>query len=240
MLNKSYYDIDDSMDFSSEGKKKLSVTKSNPFISIGLIGDSLICRPYDLFDLTGKIKTLLPKYYNITFTNYAKNGNTISNVRENQLDICLKDNPDIILLFWDSDCSDIDEHIMDLEQVNTTRKAYIKDLEYVVSEIIKRGIYFTFGGPAILGEGLIGKPSRFWFKDSMLDDYRLMNQKVAIKFGVDYMDIRQAFLDAIPYYWPFAKGYLTVDGEHENNVGSGIVAKHFADAILKYLHKKVN
>ena len=45
----------------------------------------------------------------------------------------------------------------------------------------------------------------------MLEDYRKMNQDVAASLSSPYIDVRQAFLNAVKY-WPFGFGVITRDG----------------------------
>lgn len=205
-------------------------------VNVALIGDSLISRAYRDFDLTGKVEALLPDY-KLTFSNYAFSGARILDVKTSQIDQALETNPDIVLLFWDSDCSDVNERNMTLLQTHELRKSYTSNLEYVIKAVLNTGAYIAVGGPEVLGEGPI-KPRRFWGKNPMLDDYRQINIDVTNSLKVYYMDIRQAFLDIIPFWWLFNSKYLTVDGEHENSRGTEIVASFFADAILNFIESK--
>lgn len=53
--------------------------------------------------------------------------------------------------------------------------------------------------------------------------------------GVQYIDIRNRFLEAIPSWWDFRGGWVTVDGEHPNERGTWIEAKLFADQLNLWL-----
>lgn len=184
-----------------------SISDKSESFNVALIGDSLIHRPVDDYNLLGKITNLLPSY-NLNFSVYAQNGAKILDIKEKQLFTALAQKPDAILLFWDSDCSDVDETNMTTDEKSLLRATYSANLDFVVRHIVASGAYFALGGPEILGEGPVGMPDRFKHKSGMLNDYRDMNKAVAGKYNIRYMDIRQAFLDAIPSYQVFVSGTL--------------------------------
>jgi hypothetical protein len=83
------------------------------------------------------------------------------------------------------------------------------------------------GGPEIVGEGPLFAPLNaalwvYYNKINMLNRYTVLNQQLASKLGIPYMNIRKAFLEALPrgrvQYW----GCLTTDGNHENGNGAVI------------------
>jgi hypothetical protein len=45
--------------------------------------------------------------------------------------------PQFVILFWDSDCSDVDEYILDATQINELRESYRKNLIEVCTRIHK-------------------------------------------------------------------------------------------------------
>jgi hypothetical protein len=47
--------------------------------------------------------------------------------------------------------------------------------------------------------------------------------------------MRDAFLEAIPWWWKVARGWVTVDGEHPNDRGTEIEAKLFGNMINYWL-----
>ena len=69
----------------------------------------------------------------------------------------------------------------------------------------------------------------------MLEAYKKINQDVAQLFSSPYIDMRQAFLNAITY-WPYYSGMVTADGEHPNNYGSQIIANLFSKQINLWLN----
>ena len=131
--------------------------------------------------------------------------------------------------------SDVNEHAMTKSEIVELRANYVKTLNEVSKSVLDSGAFYAIAGPEILGEGSLFLPRRFWNKIPMLDDYRTMNKAVAAAFNID---IRQAFLDAIPSIWLLHAGYVTVDGEHENERGTQIVADKLAAALLPWLQSQ--
>lgn len=70
------------------------------------------------------------------------------------------------------------------------RAAYSENLEYVIETILEANIYLIMAGPELLGEGNFLKPRRFWWKASMLDDYREINMSM---FVIHYFVCSQTF-----------------------------------------------
>ena len=125
---------------------------------------------------------------------------------------------------------------MSASKVHKMRAHYNATLRAVMRSILETGAYFAMAGPEILGESdYYPLPTRYLNKIKMLDDYRAINKAMAREFNVSYIDVRQAFVDAIPPYWHFYSGYVTVDGEHENERGTQIVAELFAANLLPWL-----
>lgn len=94
------------------------------------------------------------------------------------------------------------------------------------------------GGPGVLGEGgMLFAPNegRFKNKEPMLEAYGTINKEAALRVGVPYIDIRQAFLDYIPSYQLCYSRCVTIDGEHENERGTVILARLFALSLSKWL-----
>jgi hypothetical protein len=108
------------------------------------------------FDLFGKIDALLP-YYKLEYYNFAVNGANIVDIRDMQLSDALTLKPDMFIMFWDSDCSDVDENKIGKTEV---RANYTNNLNFVVDSIVASGAYLALGGPAILGS--------YWIKTMML------------------------------------------------------------------------
>ena len=76
---------------------------------------------------------------------------------------------------------------------------------------------------------------RFTDKQEMLEDYKAVNVEVAASFKIPYIDVRQALLDYIPSWQLCYSLCVTFDGEHENERGTIIVAKLFAESLSNWL-----
>ena len=204
----------------------------NSLIKVAFIGDSLINRPYLKYNLTDKIQALLPDL-KLSISNYASDGSVIKNIK-NSLNQMLISKPDAVLLFWDSDCSDVDESSMSYPEVMELRANYTRNLEEVIEHVLTAKVFLAIAGPGVLGEASLGKPSRFWGKTNMLNDYREINRVVAGKYDIPYIDVREAFLRAIPSSQWWYCGFVTVDGEHLNERGTTIVSLLFAETIKNW------
>ena len=72
-----------------------------------------------------------------------------------------------------------------------------------------------------------------------MNDYREMKRDIASRYNIPYLDIRKAFLDEIARHKPVLYcGYLTYDGEHENQRGTDLLAELFAHAIAGWLKNR--
>lgn len=70
-------------------------------IKISLIGDSLIRRANNEYELSTKIQNLLPQN-KLEISVFAENGAMIKSIHETQLPAALATIPDIVILCWDS------------------------------------------------------------------------------------------------------------------------------------------
>jgi len=205
---------------------------------VALIGDSLFNHPVKNYDLIGKIKMDISNY-NINFDNYAVNGYRISEIR-NILGNVISFKPDAVLLFWGSDCDEVDEGSMTQSEIITLRQNYVTDLKAVIERVLSINAYMAIASPLVIGEGDIELPSNWRNKTAMLEDYRNITRIITTSYGVVYIDMRQAFLDASPpanqSYW---KGYLTDDGIHESEQGTIIVAREFAKVLTKWFNGNI-
>lgn len=97
----------------------------------------------------------------------------------------------------------------------------------------------AIAGTGVLGEGMMlfapSGSARFQHKESMLNDYNLMNELVATKYHIPFINVRQAFLEYIPFYQLCYSRCVTFDGEHENERGTVIVAKLFSATLSDWL-----
>jgi hypothetical protein len=69
----------------------------------------------------------------------------------------------------------------------------------------------------------------------MLNYYNMMNEHVAVQYNIPFINVRSAFLAAVPFYQLCYSKCVTFDGEHENNRGTIIVAKLFSQVLAGWL-----
>ena len=195
-------------------------------IRIVMLGDSLINRPMNEFNLGGQIQTFLPQY-TLEFTNCGFDGTGIGWILNNSLPRCaLPVQPDAVILFYHTDASDTDEASMEVEEVNSLHQAYRKNLAMVLDTLVKTGAFVALTSTGILGETktALFQPhtERFHKKIPILNEYCTMNREAADSFGIPYINLRQALMDYIPctqlsYAW-----CVTMEGEHLNKQGVAI------------------
>lgn len=76
------------------------------------------------------------------------------------------------------------------------------------------------------------------YQRKYLLDYYQMTKDVSSKNGIEYIDIRQAFLNKLSgtsLSHPLYCGYITFDGEHFNADGVDINAQLYAEYIKRWL-----
>lgn len=210
--------------------------------NIILLGDSLMNRPYNEYDLSGIIESLIiPSDFNFSIINQGENANKIEDIL-NRMPTVMSfiQEDDFVLLFWDSDCSDVDETLLSKDEVVILRNNFMNNIQAVIDIIVKVTPFLAIAGPEILGEGLNAEAmqytscSRFLnsdgtTKENMLNDYRNMTRLVTEANGLNYIDIRQAFVDAIPPNWDICSTSVTKDGKFYMNL---FIALHHGKLIF--------
>ena len=206
-----------------------------------LLGDSLINRPYNHYDLAGKIQSNLPRY-SLEIINCGSDGATINRIRNISISDCVLPNqPHAVIVFYHSDVASFDETLMTTSQIVQKHIAYQTDTEAVVN--ILQG---TGARVALSSMGLLGETKWAWFQPSnalfhaktdLLNSYSEMNQRIAYQHNITFLDIRSALQHAIPVTQLSYAWCVTIDGEHENIAGTEIVAKLFANAIRDWLEE---
>jgi hypothetical protein len=214
-------------------------------------GDSLIGWPYEMESLEGKIRSYLPDYdLKLNFQYYFGKGigflkeqlaSTLSSAKEAMGGGGI----DAVILFWDTDASDTDWMSMSSSEKAAFREKYYADLTYVIKYIKHQNVSSTaIAGPLVDGEGPLFAPInfngvRYDFNTftKMYEEYRIINRAMCSVYQMPYIDVRQAFLDNIPATRLAFDNCLTIDGEHENDRGTSIVAKLFAETIFGFLNK---
>ena len=206
-----------------------------------LLGDSLINRPYNEHNLSGIIASLvdLPPGDSIEYINAGNNGNEIADILARTPQALATYTPWATILFWDSDCSNIDESTMTPAQVAQLRQNYTDNVMRVISLVVASKSKLAVAGPELLGEGPLFLPPRFANKTGMLDAYRVLTRNATEQFAhVPYIDMRFAFMAVLPLGWNAAGPYccyVTIDGEHPNPTGTAIEAQLFAEQINAWL-----
>ena len=88
---------------------------------------------------------------------FKSSGNTIADILDRLPQIMATINQnDYVILFWDSDCSNIDETLLTIAEVIQLRKAYVDNIQQVIDGILNATPFLAVAGPEILGEGPIG------------------------------------------------------------------------------------
>ena len=112
----------------------------------------MINRPFQNLDLDGKIRSYLPQF-DLDITNIASSGCKISDMRNKLGDVFdTKVKLDAVILYWDSDVSDVDESKMSVTEVEDLRLKYRTDLSYILTELVRNITYVAVAGPGILGQ----------------------------------------------------------------------------------------
>jgi lysophospholipase L1-like esterase len=209
-------------------------------VRIVFVGDSLIHRSAEDLGMLEHIQEALARSRerpDIEVVDAGINGNRIADIRA-RLDRDVIDlHPGAVVLYWDSDVSDVNETGMKPDEVRMLRTAYETDLRAVVSRLTDSGTYVVMSGPTLIGE----QPHHRNKKDAQLDAYRAMNRRVASSLKIDYVDTRRAFFAGRPSGTPadVARGLLTQDGEHLNTRGVRIVESLFIRALDRWLRRAV-
>lgn len=191
------------------------VCSVRPEIKVALIGDSLFQSPVEDQNLIGKLISRLSDY-RVIIRSFARESAKIEDIYNEQVERAINYKPDVVFLLWDSDCSDVDESKMSRMEVEVLRSEYREQLNNVIDHIKKSGIELAFGGPVILGEGEDKDSTGNNNKKKMLEAYRKINQEVAAKSDVHYIDFRKEFMKKIPKKYKKVGGILTRDGGNKN------------------------
>eukprot|EP01040_Poterioochromonas_malhamensis_P016882 gene16882-19269_t len=204
-------------------------------LRLNLLGDSLINHPFHWFNLPKKINFFVN--YQFTIGNYGENGQTISEIAARVDQAVYNPTPDALILFWDSDCSNINEYVLTVDQIYNLRQNYAHNVSYVINATLSAGVkYMAVAGPGFLGEGPFLLHHGFWHKVDMLNDYRKINEEVTASWNVTYINVRHEYIKDLPWYWAFNQWYLTREGEHENARGTRHVARLFGTELQKWLY----
>lgn len=137
---------------------------TNNTLRVVLLGDSLINRPYELFNLSEKIQSYISQYdYTFDISNCGFNGQRIETIRSGPLvDCALPKAPHAVIVFWDSDCSNVSEYDLSESDVATLRAAYKSNVESVIETLLQTGrlianisVVFVQSQPSIFFSSLV-------------------------------------------------------------------------------------
>jgi lysophospholipase L1-like esterase len=212
-----------------------------PDARIVFVGDSLVHRSARDHGLLDRIREdLVRSHPSRTFevVEAGVNGDRIADIRARLERDVLDQRPHAVVLYWDSDVSDVDERKMTRDEVGKVRAAYEADLRVVIHRLVASGAHVVMSGPTLIGE----RPRRRNEKDGQLDAYRGINRRVASSLKIEYIDTRQAFFAGRPAGAPLDvdHGLLTEDGEHLNDLGAVVVQSLFVRAIDAWLRKPLD
>ena len=230
-------------------------------MKVVLFGDSLVNRPFNDFDLAGYMhrdlkQVLKNENSKIVFDiiNQGYDGNKISELKEEvKIRRVLEPNPDIVIIFFDSDISDTEIEVLETTEYQSQ---YRTDLQYVIDQLKSTVKYIAIASPALLGQGSLFRRNKYKGKDRFLDLYGGINQQVVgSNSNCVFIDMRRAWKRAVPFFNPMSTCFFqdtklsnccwlclgifiwgpTLDGEHPNLYGTRIQSRQFATAIDKLL-----
>ena len=202
------------------------------YTRIVLIGDSMISQPNAEFDYLFRFKAHLAARFPARVFDLVEAGvglDTIANIGKRLDKDCLAYNPDAVILYWDSDVSEI-------QRCNdgAVKRAYSEALLSVLRRVASVTTRLAVLGPSVLGELRDGHNLAPWHKDTCLNHYCDLNrdavQQVRDEGAVQalYVNTRQRFLKREQAFasgagYVFPSGYLTIDGDHHSLKGSNII-----------------
>ena len=215
---------------------------SDDGFNVVLFGDSLIGYTETSYQIASKIRSnVLMKHPDININMYTSGvgGNRIADLKKRMYRDALHKNyfqfvptqpgnrPDAIIMYWDSDATDVDE----TGHVTEIRAEYTANLYDVLSTLKTQVKFFAFGGPTLYGE----KPHGLNRRDDILDDYVIINRNAARDLNITYLETRALFWSHLPKDWDQDRGFLTLDGEHMNEAGAQLLVDLFSDLISNWL-----
>jgi lysophospholipase L1-like esterase len=208
----------------------------SPVTRIVFVGDSLVHRSAADHGMLDAVRDELAAGFPSTsfeVVDAGSNGDRIADILRRIDEDVIALHPDAVVLYWDSDVSDVDEAAMKPHEVRRVRAAYEHDVQLVLQRLVASGAYVIMSGPTLIGE----RPHPGNPKDRQLDHYRDINRSLAGKASIQYIDTRRTFQGARPAGSPrdADRGLLTEDGEHLNASGARLAASLFGRALRAWL-----
>lgn len=221
-----------------------SVSVMSNVLRLALYGDSLLAIPCNRYGLLDKLHALInadttKTRVEVRVSNHCWNGAKAEDLLAG-LPGLLEMRYDMVIVLWDSDCSNIDEEGLAIPEKTAVREQYRRNiLEMFTALHASSPRHVCLSGPVLLGE--VGPylncclPKRFQGKSPMLDEYRALNRDVARETSCQYLDLRSVFQSEVPACWPFTRWWCTTDGEHFNEKGTEVVAKEISRVVLDWV-----
>ena len=176
---------------------KVTDDQGRPTIRIVFVGDSLINRSQKYFQMLDRISEELHRRHpllSFQLFNEGIDGDRIKWIRDRLDKDVFPHRPDAVVVLWDSDVSDVDEGVLSAEELKALREAYTENLRVVLKRLLTSGAAVILSGPGLLGELPHGLNDR----DAKLDYYRRINEAMASKLDIEYVDLREALFAALP------------------------------------------
>jgi lysophospholipase L1-like esterase len=228
------------LSFGCARQPKPALTPAGALVTrIVFVGDSLVHRSASDHGLLDAVRDGLAARFpgnSLEVVDAGNNGDRIADILQRLDEDVLVLNPDAVVLYWDSDVSDVDESVMTPGEIREVRAAYERDVRTVLQRLVASGAHVIVSGPTLIGERR--HPGND--KDRQLDHYRDLNRRLAANEGVQYVDTRHAFQAARPVGAPAGtdRGLLTEDGEHLNAAGAKLAGGLFIGALESWLQRK--
>ena len=206
---------------------------ARPVERIVFFGDSLVHRSdgdHGLLDLVRRGLEERERGRRFELIEAGRNGDKIADLKKRLNEDVLALRPSAVVLYWDSDVSDVDEGRLAPAQLAAVRAAYESNLADVLRALVGARTHVIMTGPTLIGEKRHGQNP----KDAQLDAYVTLNHRMAADFRVPYLDSRGAFLA----HEGAVDGPLTEDGEHLSAAGVRLLAHHVLKALHHWLHRE--
>lgn len=189
---------------------------------VAFFGDSLIRFSDQTYGLVAHVMTALQRTYPqiaLDAISTGEGGNQVADLLARFNRDVLVHKPDCIIIYFDSDATDR----VDADEPGT-KNAYFDH----ISQLLRMCTQQSPGCVALAGPTLFGElPRGSNLKDAVLDDYVNMNAQAAAALNVTYFRTRDLFFHNLPSSWMLPTGYLTLDGEHHNAEGVGLIQRVF-------------
>ena len=189
-------------------------------VRIVFVGDSLVNRSSEDHGMLDLVRTELSARWPgraFELVNAGENGDCIADIRARLDSDVLALDPAAVVLYWDSDAADVEDHDETPARAAALRTAYERDLDAVLAALRARTSHVVVAGPTLMGERAPGTND----KDHVLDVYAAINHRLSHAHNVTWVDTRHAAFD---WLHRRRKGtadtrLLTEDGEHLNDSG---------------------